>query len=68
MNDENYCRLHDIYDCPYAHRVKPERRCGRCDKIIYYGLYCSNYCADKDFAAWKASREEDYGRGSDPAY
>ena len=25
------------------------RLCSWCDKQIYYGLYCSNECADKDF-------------------
>lgn len=33
--------------------VKPQRRCPRCDKPVYYGIYCSNECSDAGYEKWK---------------
>ena len=33
--------------------MREKRTCGWCDKPIYYGLMCSNECADKSYEQWK---------------
>lgn len=40
------------------------RSCGWCDKAIYYGLFCSNECSDKDYGLWQLLRKEDHDRSS----
>lgn len=34
-----------------------DRTCGECGRTIYYGLYCSNDCADRSYARWCEARE-----------
>lgn len=29
------------------------RRCPECEKIVVYGIWCSNKCADKAYKRWK---------------
>ncbi len=33
-----------------------DRKCGECGKVIYYGLFCSNYCSNLNYERWRKHR------------
>ena len=35
-----------------------KRTCPQCDQVVYYGIYCSNVCADKGYRQWKEGEPE----------
>lgn len=35
---------------------REDRRCPECDRPVYYGIFCSNRCADADYDRWVAKQ------------
>lgn len=43
----------EVYPDKYKRNRRPDRSCGSCGKVIYYGLFCSNECSDRAYHAWR---------------